>query len=45
MEKEAGASDEEEEIGGVADRLNNLRMETTGAEEEPTELFTAVLEM
>ena len=33
-EEEAGAFDEEEECGGVEVRLNNLRIETTGTEEE-----------
>ena len=41
--EEAGDSDEEEESGGVAARLNNLRIETTGIEEKAAEGIEASL--
>ena len=32
-------------MGGVAARLNNLRIDTAGTEEEAAEIFVAVQEM
>ena len=42
--EESGGWDEED-IGGVAARLNNIRIETTGTEEEAAEQLETALEM
>ena len=43
--EESGDSVEEEESGGVADRLDNLAIETAGTEEEVAEQMEAALGM
>ena len=41
--EEAGDLDEEEDIEEVAARLNNMRIETAGSEDEAPEQMEAVL--
>ena len=45
MEEEAEVSYEEEEMGVVVARINNLSIETTETEEEAAEIFMAFQEM
>ena len=44
-EEDNDSAEEEEENGRMADRLNNLTIETAGTEEEAAEGLAAFLEM